>query len=290
MSWLDYEGLSYYSEQLLPTIDGKAVEKNYSATLMASGWSSTVPYTQTVTVLGLAADDKPILDVDTSGATTATALANLNAAWLNTIKAVASNGLLTVTVSSAPTIDLPIKIKVFHGINTGGASSDEEFMEAVQGALKELDNNKLNKSALLNAVYPVGSIYMSVNSASPATLFGGTWERLKDRFLLAAGDTYAAGAAGGEASHALVYAEMPSHHHGVKIMYNQTGFGQNASQYELYIKKVDGSTFFGSSEATPEDYTNLNVRNLRPTTAAGSSQPHNNMPPYLAVYIWKRTA
>lgn len=150
MSWLDYEGLSYYSEQLLPTIDGKAVEKNYSATLMASGWSSTVPYTQTVTVLGLAADDKPILDVDTSGATTATALANLNAAWLNTIKAVASNGLLTVTVSSAPTIDLPIKIKVFHGINTGGASSDEEFMEAVQGALEELDNNKLNTASIVD--------------------------------------------------------------------------------------------------------------------------------------------
>lgn len=139
-------------------------------------------------------------------------------------------------------------------------------------------------------IYPVGSIYLSVNEINPSSLFGGTWERIKDRFLLGSGDTYENGATGGEASHALVYAEMPTHHHGVKILYNQTGYGQNASQYELYIKKVDGSTFFGSSEATPEDYTNLNVRNLRPTTAAGSSQPHNNMPPYLAVYIWKRTA
>lgn len=269
MSWLDYEGLSYYSEQLLPTIDGKAVEKNYSATLMASGWSSTVPYTQTVTVLGLAADDKPILDVDTSGATTATALANLNAAWLNTIKAVASNGLLTVTVSSAPTIDLPIKIKVFHGTNTGGASSDEEFMEAVQGALEELDNNKLNKSALLNAVYPVGSIYMSVNSASPATLFGGTWERLKDRFLLAAGDTYAAGAAGGEAAHTLTTGEMPSHTHNWRG-YTWMKTDGTADNYKTPIA--------GSEEWTPT------------MQSAGSSQPHNNMPPYLAVYIWKRTA
>ena len=67
--------------------------------------------------------------------------------------------------------------------------------------------------ALLNAIYPVGSIYMSVNSTSPATLFGGTWERIKDRFLLAAGDAYAAGGTGGEATHTLTEGEMPAHSH-----------------------------------------------------------------------------
>ena len=52
---------------------------------------------------------------------------------------------------------------------------------------------------VIGMIYPVGSIYMSVNATSPASLFGGTWEQLKDRFLLAAGDTYAAGSTGGEA-------------------------------------------------------------------------------------------
>lgn len=277
MSWLDYEGLSYYSDQLLPTIDGKAVEKNYSATLTASGWSSTAPYTQTVTVLGLTADDKPILDVDTSGATTATALSNLNAAWLNTIKAVASNGLLTVTASAAPTIDLPIKIKVFHGTSTGGASSDEEFMETVQGVLEELDNNKLNKSALLNAVYPVGSLYLSVTSTSPATLFGGTWEAVGGRFLLGADAAYPAGSTGGEASHTLTTSEMPRHTHTTAVEYDAGTSSIDA--WSLLVK-------YGSWETPGTTFTNGSANNQ----FVGSSQPHNNLPPYLAVYIWKRTA
>ena len=61
--------------------------------------------------------------------------------------------------------------------------------------------------------FPIGSIYLSVNSTSPASLFGGTWEKIKDKFLLASGDTYSAGATGGEATHTLTIEEMPSHSH-----------------------------------------------------------------------------
>ena len=68
-------------------------------------------------------------------------------------------------------------------------------------------------STVLDKVYPVGSIYMSVNSTNPKTLFGGTWVQIKDRFLLAAGTTYKAGATGGEAAHTLTASEMPSHNH-----------------------------------------------------------------------------
>lgn len=56
--------------------------------------------------------------------------------------------------------------------------------------------------------WPVGSIYMSVNSTSPATLFGGTWQRIQDRFLIAAGSTYKAGGTGGEATHTLTAASV----------------------------------------------------------------------------------
>lgn len=114
--------------------------------------------------------------------------------------------------------------------------------------------------------YPVGSIYMSVNSTSPATLFGGTWEQLEDTFLLAAGTNYAAGSTGGEATHTLTVDEMPNHSH----------LG--------YV----GTTDAGSSDAARLGYANYAYRQLM--TAVGGGQPHNNMPPYLAVYMWKRTA
>ena len=70
-------------------------------------------------------------------------------------------------------------------------------------------------SALLNMVYPVGAIYMSVSSTSPATLFGGGWEQLKDTFLLAAGTAHAAASTGGAETHSIAVANLPSHSHEV---------------------------------------------------------------------------
>ena len=119
---------------------------------------------------------------------------------------------------------------------------------------------------LLQAVYPVGAIYLSTVAADPATLFGfGTWERVKDVFLLAAGDTYAAGATGGEATHTLTVDEMPKHTHG-SIYTGSSG-----------TKNLPWLSGTGSNLAYVGGYT-------------GGDAAHNNMPPYLAVYMWKRTA
>lgn len=115
--------------------------------------------------------------------------------------------------------------------------------------------------------YPIGSIYMSVNSTSPGALFGGTWERLENRFLLGAGGDYTAGATGGEEQHTLTVSEIPSHNHEIAASTLGTAFGSR------YIQPSDGAN--NSSDETK--YT-------------GGGQPHNNMPPYLAVYMWKRTA
>lgn len=127
---------------------------------------------------------------------------------------------------------------------------------------------------VLRKVYPVGAVYMSVNSADPADLFGfGTWERVKDRFLLAAGDAYAAGSTGGEATHKLTINEMPSHHHETNMRINWY------NQAEEYGRTTD----FGNGNLLI-DKTNILTSN------EGGDSAHNNMPPYLAVYIWKRTA
>lgn len=71
-------------------------------------------------------------------------------------------------------------------------------------------------------LYPVGSVYISFNSADPSTLFGGTWQRLKDTFLLANGDTYAAGSTGGSATKTISVSNMPAHNHSVNASGNHS--------------------------------------------------------------------
>ena len=126
-------------------------------------------------------------------------------------------------------------------------------------------------------VYPVGSIYMSVNSTDPGTLFGGTWERIRDRFLLAAGDSFAAGGTGGEASHKLVESEMPGHSHAMSSVGTLRAISTTTSGATNYIERGSGVYY----TATLNNFS---------TGSKGGNASHNNMPPYLAVYIWKRTA
>lgn len=155
---------------------------------------------------------------------------------------------------------------------------------------------------VLRKVYPVGAVYMSVNSADPADLFGfGTWERVKDRFLLAAGDAYAAGSTGGEATHTLTINEMPKHGHKV---FTWTGGGDNSGQYAGTMINEDTNEFYTVSNGAKVAHAwqdnsfmtwggSLHEGAGDPTGStgfSGHSSAHNNMPPYLAVYIWKRTA
>ena len=144
-----------------------------------------------------------------------------------------------------------------------------DLASAVQTSLGKADT-AVQPSALLDLIYPVGFIYMSVNNTSPATLFGGTWTQLKDRFLLGAGDTYSNGATGGEASHTLTVNEMPSHDHSITTTYQTTGTP--------------------SASSTSVQGTNNYLAAYSATQARGGGQAHNNMPPYLVVYMWKRTS
>ena len=78
--------------------------------------------------------------------------------------------------------------------------------------IKELDDATL-KASLLNFCYPIGSLYWSSRSTDPSTLFGGTWTRIKDRFVWAMGDSDTVNDTGGEKTHVLTVAELASHNH-----------------------------------------------------------------------------
>lgn len=151
--------------------------------------------------------------------------------------------------------------------------------------------------SIIDCVYPVGSIYMSVNSTSPDILFGGTWEKIEGRFLLGSSSSYALGGTGGAATVALTTAQMPSHTHtftGTAASHNHTGYwhaGKNraavgtsrdvcvSASYST-TKNVQYSQATSSKSITPAG-KNSNT---------GSGSAHNNMPPYLTVNIWKRIA
>ena len=121
-------------------------------------------------------------------------------------------------------------------------------------------------------VYPVGCIYISENATSPASLFGGTWTRITDRFLLGCqSTTYPAGSTGGEATHTLTVAEMPSHFHQFQGYWRTDNTGEHTvTSYEIV---------HGDQESVDSA-----------CKRSGGDQPHNNMPPYLAVYMWKRVS
>lgn len=77
------------------------------------------------------------------------------------------------------------------------------------------DKSSITDQELLEKIYPVGSIYISANATNPSNLFGGTWESIKDKFLLAAGTIYNAGNTGGKASITLSTSQLPSHRHSI---------------------------------------------------------------------------
>lgn len=125
-----------------------------------------------------------------------------------------------------------------------------------------------------NPIVPpqIGYIYLSRDSTSPAELFGGTWERLEGVFLLAAGSDYAAGSTGGEAAHTLSVSELPSHYHEFAIAGGTSEYGTTRSTVALSGRSTTG--YIDSSAVLP----------------MGKGIAHNNMPPYLAVYMWTRVA
>lgn len=126
--------------------------------------------------------------------------------------------------------------------------------------------------------YPINSIYMAETETSPASIFGGEWERIEKRFLLGHGTGNSLGQVGGEETHTLNTSEMPKHQH----------IGSDAGRaflVDLNKHVVSGEFAMLTSSSASYKYSVNNG-----TAFTGGSQPHNNMPPYYVVNIWKRVA
>ena len=166
-------------------------------------------------------------------------------------------------------------------------------------------------------LYPVGSVYISFNSADPSTLFGGTWQRLKDTFLLANGDSYAPNTSGGSATKKIGENNLPSHTHSCSTVGNHThtrGSMNITGRFQSYdvgerepatgsfsdsvytnVKVSGGSMGYDTrvnfnASSTWSGSTSANGQHTHTIGNTGSGLPLNIMPPYQTVYMWRRTA
>lgn len=165
-------------------------------------------------------------------------------------------------------------------------SSNNNFSLDSEGNLivKSITTENQNEDLILDKIYPVGSIYMSINATNPTDYFGGTWEQIQNRFLLGVGTNYISGSTGGAEGHihstnyhTLSVDEIPSHAHTTSY---SNWSGKQGTGFAIAYTNIEGTN------------------NAKLTNFVGGNQGHShgdtgyssNMPPYLAVYMWKRVA
>lgn len=192
---------------------------------------------------------------------------------------------LRTDILPAATADTPGAVMTGEGItNTSGKISidlspyakKDELSSLLAAAVTQAVTQAVAEAKLSG--HPVGSYYWSSESTDPSALFGGTWEQVKDRFVLAAGGSYAVGAVGGTAS------SSHTHQYGMAIDGALEGGTTPTGWTNPGVGTVHRDKALSAEQA--------DIRNtaLIKSTANTSAATVDNMPPYVAAYCWKRTA
>ena len=242
------------------------------------------------------ADGQPLYETDTNklkvgdGSTEAKSLPYVKVDTDSALSSDSTNPVQNKVINTALGKKLSRSGGVMTGmLNTKGIklTSGTDYGDTLPSspATNQLFFQTIGSNFVLDNVYPVGSIYMNVNSTNPGTLFGGTWEQIQGRFLLGMSSSYPAGSQGGETEHTLSTNEMPAHSH--NFSYQEEDGNKSFSGNMLQKTGTAYPERLGVNMALGADWSSAGYLTL---DNVGGNQAHNNMPPYLSVYIWKRTA
>ena len=153
----------------------------------------------------------------------------------------------------------------------------KEMKKDIDDLKKQTYNLKIEfQKDLLEKVYPVGSYYWSQNKTSPEELFGGKWESISVRFLFSTDSNHSVNSTGGEEKHTLTINEIPSHSHKYWTI-NDNYFGRQPATYNHGSNEIAFLYKWGDNMVDKVD-----------TERIGGNEPHNNMPPYITAYCWRR--
>lgn len=170
--------------------------------------------------------------------------------------------------------------------NKAEKSDLKDIQESINTNTNSINSIQTQVNGILELVYPKGAIYISTVATNPSVLFGfGAWEQIEDVFLLGAGSAYTAGSTGGESTHTLTVQEMPVHSHTVNAHSHAIGLDNDTTVgtygWSLHVS-ANGNSVTGAHKTVTSGTSSPN------TNTIGGGVAHNNMPPYLAVYVWKR--
>lgn len=201
-----------------------------------------------------------------------------NATILQVWNALPVGAAFLASAAEFPPLQVPTNVSaVFLMKETATTGTVQAFSQGVTYT-KGFSNGSPSGVWSVGQGYAVGDIFMSTVDTSPASRFGGTWEKIENVFLVASGSSYTAGATGGSASNIVDFSNGQA----------DIGFGDGSAGY-LSMARKDTTTFFGVVNVAPVAWTGESGQQANPTKLEGT-QTLDNRPPYLAVNIWRRVA
>ena len=177
----------------------------------------------------------------------------------------------------------------------------QTWIESVNTNISNI-NTELDKSVTTDNLFPVGAIYHTTNGTSPASKFGGSWEKIQGKFLLGTSSSHSVNTSGGEETHKLTVNEMPSHNHGSKsltgsfwnLAYQDSNWlggaasGIVSKRKPTNLENVNAACIENTTERF--EYDGFNIDATHTHSSNGGNAAHNNMPPFYSVHIWRRVS